>query len=511
MQDVPNPADAELTTSKPHRPKRRRHVLVLALITFTAVLMLVTALSTWAKRQILDTDAWVATTNDLLADPTVRAGLSQFAVDQIYSSVDVAGQLQQQLPDNLKGLAGPVAGALRQPATQGVDYLLGTSRARSLWETINRRAHETIIRILENRTRAGLSTANGTVTLDISELVRQVGSGLGLPTAVLDRIPADAGQITLLHSDELATAQKAVSVLRWLGPVLFVVVVLLFALAIGLATGWRRVALRDVGIAVLLVGLLLAIVQRLVGNYIVSSIVQLPSNRPTVAAIWGVGTQLLREIARNSLAIGIVLILVAALAGPTRLAHAARRALLPLATARPALVWIVAAVVFGVILVWEPIPSLGTWYGALILAVAIAVGLVALRRQLAREAASGELTPYARPTFQVPTWLHRSPSTAPVAPAWAAPGVGALAVAPAGFGWAPPSAPAGTPAPAGPVVPAPVPAGLAPPGRGPLPPPPAAVGSPSSIDQLERLHHLHEVGALTDEEYRAAKAGVLGL
>ena len=287
------------------------------------------------------------------------------------------------------------------------------------------------------------------MTLDVSELLRQVGSGLGLPAAVLDKIPADAGEVTLLESTELATAQKAVSVLRWLGPVLFVLVVGLFALAIGLATGWRRVALRDVGIAVLLVGLLLAIVQRLVGNYIVGSVVRLPANRPVVAAIWRIGTELLREIARNSIVIGIVLILAAVLVGPTRAALAVRRALLPLATARPALVWGAAAVLFGLILVWEPMPSLGTWYGALTLGVAMAVGLAGLRRQLQREAASGLLTPYARPSLHLPAWLHRAaPAPAGPTPAWATPGVGTLVPVPAGMGWAPPVRVASAPPPA---------------------------------------------------------------
>jgi hypothetical protein len=42
------------------------------------------------------------------------------------------------------------------------------------------------------------------------------------------------------------------------------------------------------------------------------------------------------------------------------------------------------------------------------------------------------------------------------------------------------------------------------------PPPAAAPAGPSMLDQLNQLTALHEQGALTDEEFSAAKAKLLG-
>jgi hypothetical protein len=42
------------------------------------------------------------------------------------------------------------------------------------------------------------------------------------------------------------------------------------------------------------------------------------------------------------------------------------------------------------------------------------------------------------------------------------------------------------------------------------PPPPAAAAAPSMLDQLNQLSALHEQGALTDEEFTAAKGKLLG-
>jgi Short C-terminal domain len=48
--------------------------------------------------------------------------------------------------------------------------------------------------------------------------------------------------------------------------------------------------------------------------------------------------------------------------------------------------------------------------------------------------------------------------------------------------------------------------------QAPPPPPqaPAAASGPSVYDQLQQLSTLHQQGALTDEEFAAAKAKVLG-
>ena len=278
-----------------------------------------------------------------------------------------------------------------------VDRLLASSQFRSLWEQVNRVAHETLVRILEDKTRAGFSTAEGTVTLDLGELVQQVGEQLGLPSAVLDRIPPEAGELVLIRSDALDTAQKAVRLLKVLSVVLFLLVVVLYALAVYLADGWRRVAVRDVGIAIVLVGLTLAVVQRLVGRYIVDSIVEVPANRPAVQSIWQIGTELLRDMARNLIAVGLIVFLLALLAGPLRPARWVRGAIAPVFRSRPGLVWGGVGAVFLILVLWGPLPILRTWYGLLAGALVLAAAVEALHRQCVRELDEGTLPDVGKP------------------------------------------------------------------------------------------------------------------
>ena len=100
---------------------------------------------------------------ELIADPAIQDTLSVYLVDQLYANVDVAGALEERLPNNLKGLAAPLAGALREPTTRTVNRLLAAPRVQQLWVTANGEAHQKLINVLENKTGNGIDTGDGAV------------------------------------------------------------------------------------------------------------------------------------------------------------------------------------------------------------------------------------------------------------------------------------------------------------------------------------------------------------
>jgi hypothetical protein len=380
----------DLTTTREHRG------IVRALIIVAAVIMLVASLSTWLKRQALDTDNWVGASDELLVDDEIREALSRFLVDELYQSTDLPTRLEERLPANLQGLAAPLAAALQQPATDVVDRLLATEEAQAIWEGVNRRAHSALVRLLRDEGGGAVSATGGAVTLDLVDLVRQLASRLGLPGDVIDRIPEDAGQVTVIRSDRLTEAQDAVTVVEWASMLLLVLVVAMFVAAVVLARGWRRVAIRDVGIAIVVVGLALLVIQRLVGNYIVDNFVEVQANRDVAAAVWVIATGLLRDIGRNGVALGALVVLAAALAGPSRAALAVRGFISPLFVRRPGLLWGSSAVVFLLLVLWSPVPALATWWGVLVAAVLLAAAVEGLRRACEHDAVV-ELDEHAAP------------------------------------------------------------------------------------------------------------------
>jgi hypothetical protein len=369
---------------------RNRTILVWVLLVLGTLVVLVGSLTLWVKRQALDTDSWVNTSSELLENDEVRGALSIYIVDELYANLDPQETLEDQLPENLQGLAGPIAGALRQPAVEGVDRFLQRPRVQDLWERANRAAHEALLRVLNDETRAeSISTAGGVVTLDLRTLLVNIGEELGFGEQLESRLPETAGQITILRSDQLEAAQTGVKAIKVLSWVIIFVALVLFAVAVYLARK-RRETLRNVGAALLLVGILLLVIRRVVGNYIVDALSSGESVRDAIGSTWLIGTDLLAEVAWATIIYGLVLLIGTVLAGPWGYFRRMRAWLAPNFRERPEFGWAVLAGLYLLLILWGPVPALRNWLGVIVLGALIALGFEAFRRVVLSEADSGE-------------------------------------------------------------------------------------------------------------------------
>ncbi len=362
-------------------PGRAHAVVVPILIVLAAIILLVTAVNVWVDRAALNTDNWVDASDELLAEPVVREAIAVYVVDQLYTNVDVAAELTDALPGDFSRLSSVLATALRNPATDAVDRLLSTDQLAEVWSNANRVAHETIVRILEDDARVeALSTADGVVTLEVRQVVVQLADTIGLPSSLIDRIPEDAGQITIIESSKLEDLQSAVAFVQWASWLLFILVVVLYAVAIFLADGWRRVATRGVGLSILIVGLLVLAGLRFGGDILLDSVVEKESNRGVAEAVWQIGSELLKDLGRHIAAIGALIVVGAFLAGPTRIATTIRRFIAPAFVGSSGTRWAIGAAVFLVMVLWAPLPALSTWIGILVFAGILAACIEGLRR-----------------------------------------------------------------------------------------------------------------------------------
>jgi len=367
---------------------RKRRIVVWTLVVLASVLALVSILTTWVNRQMLDNTAWNRATTQIIEDPQVQASIAAYTIDQLYANVNVANALQQRLPKNLQPLAGPLAGALEQPATRGVQALLQRPRFQQVFVQASAIAHEKLVNVLENKTGHGIQTGNGVVTLDLHQLVVQVATRLGLSSSAIAKLPGKAGTITLMKSSQLSAAQAGVRGVRVLSVWLLVGVLFLYGLAIYLARGARRATLRNAGVGLALVGLLVLVLRHLLGNYITDSLAS-PGYQASTHRLWLIGTSILGQIGAATLFYGLIAALGAVLAGPSQLATRVRRGLAPVLNERQGIVWGVLAFVYLLLILWGPTHALRVWWGILLLAGLLALGVVALRRQTLHEFPSG--------------------------------------------------------------------------------------------------------------------------
>jgi hypothetical protein len=381
---APKPPPAEPDTPEAAGPPGRgRRRTALALVVVASLLAFLALPAIWLDRQALNTDNWTATSSELLENEAIRAQVANFLVDEVYKNVDVQGELAKALPPRAKPLAGFAAGGLQQVADDGVRNLLGRPVPQQAWEAANRRAHELLLKVLEGGGDV-VATSGGEVTLNLNALLDETASRFGIGGRIADRLPPDAGQIVILESDQLATAQDAAKALETAAVVLLVLALLLYALAVFLAVGWRREALRACGFGLLGAGVLALVARSVAGGYVVDALATTEAVRPAVEATWTIGTSLLVEAATATVWYGVVIVLAAWLAGPTRLATAIRRLKAPFLR-EPRYAWGGLAAIVLLIVAWGPTPATRSLVPMLFLTVLLAIGIEALRRQTARE------------------------------------------------------------------------------------------------------------------------------
>jgi Short C-terminal domain len=360
---------------------RRHRGLVRSLIVLGAVIGFFAVFAVWVSRQLLETDTWTSTSSQMLENHDIQVALAGFMTDALYSSVDVQGQLEKALPPKAAPLAGPAAGGLRELANRLALEALQRPQVQNLWMQANRLAQQTLLTIVKGG-GSTVSTQNGTVTLDLSTIIDQVGQEVGVD--VSGKVPPGVGSVTVLKSSQLSTAQTIINALRPLALVLTLVTLGLFGLAIYLAGGWRREALRSCGIAFIAVGIVILFARSLAGNYVVDALESTQSLKDAAHAAWNIGTGLLAAGATAVILYGIVIVLGAWLAGPGRAAQWLRRELTPvLRDARLAY----GALAFILLLVfwWNPTPGTARLLPSLLLIILAVAGTEALRRIAVRD------------------------------------------------------------------------------------------------------------------------------
>jgi hypothetical protein len=452
----------EPTTVSAAPASRGRSLAVWVLVVLAALLLLLSAFAIWVNRVALNTDVFVDTSTELIEDEEIRSAVATRAVDELFTSVDIQAELEEQLPPDYQRLSGPASAALREASYRVVDRALQQPAFQRLWALSLEQTHRTLVDVLEGGGDR-VSTEEGIVSLDLEAIVLAAADRIGLREQVANNLPEDVGRIEILRADELDTAQSAAQLLKVLAWVLPILALVAFALAAWLSRDRRRLV-RRIGLALVVIGVVGLLAVGVVGNYIVDSLVADTENRAAAGNAWDILTELLRRSFWWMLPVGVLFVVASWLAGPGARAIDTRHFLAPALRAR---VWpyVALAVVGLLLLLTGPVSDFSRY---LLVAVLVALGVVwieVMRAQTMREfpgAAGSDLLEEMR--TRLSTWWEDSRR-------------------PAGAAAAPVAAAAAVP---------------------PSPPPGSDVAS-----GLAALSELHAKGELTDEEYAAAKAQVL--
>ena len=358
--------------------------LVTTLIVVATLIGFLAIEATWINRQVFDPEEWSQTSGQLLENPAIQAALSTYMVDQIFNSVDVQSELEQVLPPDFAGLAGPATAGLRELSLKLSAKVLAAPKTQQLWQKANIDGQRLLVDVI-NGGGPKVNTTGGNVTLNLQPIVASASQRLGLPGNLSTKIPASVAHVTILKSNELGLAQNIAKAIQKLAKWLTVLALLLFVTAVAIAKGGRRRAILQIGIGFVAAGLLTLIASDLSGTAVVNALATTTDIRPAAEAAWTIGTSLLHEIATAVIVYGILFILAALLAGPSKAAIASRKGLAPFLKEQALAAYGLVVFILLLVIAWGPTKATQTGVGILIISALVLGGLEALRRQTARE------------------------------------------------------------------------------------------------------------------------------
>jgi hypothetical protein len=353
-----------------------------ALTVVAVLLALVGMLAYYVAHTALDEDGFETVSRNMIENDAIRMQVANTAVDRLYANVDVEAAIAERLPPAQKALAPVLAGLLRSGADRAAEATLERPRVQTVWVETTTATQRQLVRLLDDKTEF-VQTEGGKVVLDLRPIMIELGDQVVVIGRVSEKLPDSAGRITIVDESQLETAQTITRILRAVADWMWLVALLVAALAIWLARGRRRIELRALAIGVLVVGLLMLAVRRVAGGYLVDQLAKDDSVKPAVRDAWSILTQVLADRAWVWITVGVVTLVGVWFVGETRRAGQARRAAQPVLENRLTTYAIVAGsvVVLGLI---APLFARG-WTMALLMIALVIVGVEVIRRVVLRD------------------------------------------------------------------------------------------------------------------------------
>jgi hypothetical protein len=308
-----------------HRPSR--HWVSIACVVLGGLLLPLAVLVRWTSNTVLDTDSYVETVAPLAQNEDIQEALSFRVSVILLDAIDFQMLAEEALPPRAGFLAAPIESGVRVLVQDVVDGLVSTQAFERLWEDVNRVGHENVVAVLTGEGNDTLDTADGKVVVRLGPIAGEVLDRLDdiLGTDLKNSIPDERldGEFVLVESDELASLQDEISLfdrLSWLIPILTIA---LLAASVVISRP-RRLAFRRLGIAVVAPMTISLLLYDWVRSQYVGALPDDVHNPDAAAAFFDITTRFVPRDMRVLLVVGVVILFLTWLFGPTGWAGRAR-------------------------------------------------------------------------------------------------------------------------------------------------------------------------------------------
>ena len=300
---------------RPDKGPRWRRISSWVLVVLACLLAVVSVLVVFARNQLLNTDSYVATVAPLATNPAIQTQVASRVSQELIARTDLSQRVKGALPAKAGFLVTPITNQV-QSATYSITLkLVQSPKFEQLWIAANRASHKQLVAVLTGSSEGSLSTKNGKITIDLSQIELTAKKELDAKgITVFDKVPAVKGlNYVLFQSNDLVRIQRLVNFLNKLAVVLPIITLLCFAGAIALARNRRRGLVRaTAGLALSMAVILVAIA---VGRNQYIAGLHPPQSPDAAAAVIDTVTATLRDTVRIILIVSALVAIGGLVAG----------------------------------------------------------------------------------------------------------------------------------------------------------------------------------------------------
>jgi hypothetical protein len=368
---------------------RWKRIVAWVLVVLACILSVLSAVSVFARNQLLNTDAYVNTVAPLASNPAIQTQVAKQVSENLITRTNVEARVKSALPSKAGFLAAPLTAELESTVNSLALKAVQSEQFAEVWVAVNRAAHKQLAAVLTGSSMGSVSTKNGKVTIDLTQVEANLKKKLDAKgITVFNKVPAVKGlDFVLFQSQDLVKVQKLTKLLNDLALVLPILSLLLFAASVVLVRNRRRGLVRAAAGLALSMAAVLVVIGVARHQYLSG----LSPNQSVAAnqAVIDTVTAKLRLGLRIILGVSILIAVVALVAGNRRLkAWASRgdRAENPVhgfvAGHRGILQWCVLGLGVVVLVVWsEPTTLVAVIVVAIALVLIGAIGIYGATRR----------------------------------------------------------------------------------------------------------------------------------
>ena len=325
---------SELESEPVHQDAARRsggrRLGSVALLVVGALLLPLSVLTVWTRNEVLDTQRYLENVGPLASNPYVKDAVAGSITKQINAAADFQKIAKDVLPTKAGVLAAPIAAGAESIVGKLADKAVQSDAFVKVWLKSNELGHKNLVAVLTGEHPKGAveQSTDGKVVLAFGPLTKLVLqrvdkiTGLGLSS----KVPTEKlhAQFVLVDSKNLATVQ---TLIRWLDKLSWIVPIACVLCLLGgaLLAPDRRKGIRALGLAIVTAMVVTRLGIGFGREFYLQSVPSGSIPAPAAAAVFDILTRFLTRALRGVFYTGVVLVIVAWLAGPTRPAVWLRR------------------------------------------------------------------------------------------------------------------------------------------------------------------------------------------